>query len=341
MKFEMIPSDQIRPAPWQPREEFKKDTIEKLSNSLGAVGLIQPIIVRKKGKTYQITAGERRWRAWKVEFGSMPCIVREEDDTDAKITSVVENWQREAVGEQQNEEFIAKLYQEGFKKEKWKSYAGMQRATGIGETTIRDIVVGREEKEELKIRPGTDLSYTDMRETRTLKDEPQIRKKILEKRSRGELKRDELRGYSDTLKKAPEPVKKAIIEEKIDYEDAKPLIEHGIPEDLKRATVEELSKRKKERDRVRHEIEEMSKMETEEDLAVIKGDLKAKGLRVEPSPDEIRFRKFESVAITVTNWRPFHLKKIKNEKYREMAIESIKEARDALDALLSVLEKGG
>ena len=63
MQVKMIRIDEIRPNPFQPRESFPKEEIQQLAKSIKVFGLLQPIIVRKKGKTYEIIAGERRWRA--------------------------------------------------------------------------------------------------------------------------------------------------------------------------------------------------------------------------------------------------------------------------------------
>lgn len=331
MKFEMIPADQIRPAPWQPRDSFPKETIESLSASLGAVGMIQPIVVRKKGETYQIIAGERRWRAWKDEFGKIPCILREEDDTDAKVTSVIENWQREAVGEAQNEKFLAQLYEEGSKKQKWNSINEMSKRTGIPHGTLNEIITAHKEKKELKVAELSNLSYHDVAVTRQLREEPEIRKELLTRRAEGKLTQDELSEYAKTLKEAPKPLKKAILDGKVDFEDAKALIKHGIPEKMGKSVAEELEERKTKRERLRE-------LDIEKDKAVLSKKIKLIEVSVELSADEIRFREFEQIAIQVRGWRAFHFDKIKEDKWRNAAIRQVRQIRDACDALLMKLE---
>lgn len=55
--------DLIDPSPYQPRTRFREPALEELANSIRAAGIIQPLVVKKKGSRYQLIAGERRWRA--------------------------------------------------------------------------------------------------------------------------------------------------------------------------------------------------------------------------------------------------------------------------------------
>jgi ParB family chromosome partitioning protein len=86
----------VRPNANQPRKTFDEEKIAELAASIRENGIIQPLIVRKKGKTYEIVAGERRWRASvKAELKEVPCIVRELDDEQNMLLAIVENMQRE------------------------------------------------------------------------------------------------------------------------------------------------------------------------------------------------------------------------------------------------------
>ena len=58
-----VPVDQISPNPHQPRHTIHEDKLQDLANSIAEHGLIQPLIVTRVGATYQLIAGERRWRA--------------------------------------------------------------------------------------------------------------------------------------------------------------------------------------------------------------------------------------------------------------------------------------
>ncbi|WP_435419135.1 ParB/RepB/Spo0J family partition protein [Parerythrobacter aurantius] len=92
-----IPVSRITPLPGQPRTRFDEDALSELAASIEARGVIQPIIVRPKGEgTYQLVAGERRWRAaQKARLHQIPAIVRELDDREVMALALIENIQRE------------------------------------------------------------------------------------------------------------------------------------------------------------------------------------------------------------------------------------------------------
>ncbi len=88
--------DQILPNPHQPRRQFSETSLNELAQSLKASGLIQPVIVRKVGQTYELIAGERRLRAAKIAgLISIPAIVRDVDSLTQAQMALVENIQRE------------------------------------------------------------------------------------------------------------------------------------------------------------------------------------------------------------------------------------------------------
>ena len=80
----------------QPRKNFTEDKIEELAQSIKAHGIIQPIMVRKSENGYEIVAGERRWRAArKAQLKEIPCIVKELNEQENMLISIIENVQRE------------------------------------------------------------------------------------------------------------------------------------------------------------------------------------------------------------------------------------------------------
>jgi len=87
----------ISPLPGQPRTHFDEDALEELAASIAARGVIQPVIVRPKGKgRYQLVAGERRWRAaQKARLHQIPAIVRDLDEREVMALALIENIQRE------------------------------------------------------------------------------------------------------------------------------------------------------------------------------------------------------------------------------------------------------
>lgn len=86
----------IRPNPYQPRKVFEKEAIEELKQSILEHGILQPIIVRKSIKGYEIVVGERRYRAAKeANLEKVPVVVRELTEQQMMELAVLENLQRE------------------------------------------------------------------------------------------------------------------------------------------------------------------------------------------------------------------------------------------------------
>lgn len=80
----------------QPRKEFNQEALQELADSITEHGVLQPIVVVKKGDKYQIVAGERRWRASKLaKQEKIPAIVRTLDDQNRLELAIIENAQRE------------------------------------------------------------------------------------------------------------------------------------------------------------------------------------------------------------------------------------------------------
>jgi ParB family chromosome partitioning protein len=88
----------LRPNRYQPRKNFNDDNQKQLIASVKNSGIIQPIIVRKFDKGYEIIAGERRWRAAQAAgLKDVPIVIREATDMEAAELSLIENIQREEL----------------------------------------------------------------------------------------------------------------------------------------------------------------------------------------------------------------------------------------------------
>ena len=89
----------IEPRHDQPRKTFEREALESLADSIAAYGVLQPIIVRENPiaeGTYEIIAGERRWRASKMAgLSEIPAVILEGDDLKAAQVALIENVQRE------------------------------------------------------------------------------------------------------------------------------------------------------------------------------------------------------------------------------------------------------
>ena len=88
--------EQIRPNPFQPREEFDAQGLEELMQSIREKGIIQPVLVRRRGDFYELIAGERRFRAAQMlKLGEIPVIIKDVEDEDSLELSLIENIQRQ------------------------------------------------------------------------------------------------------------------------------------------------------------------------------------------------------------------------------------------------------
>ena len=106
----MISVASIKPNPEQPRRHFADDKLDELAASIGRHGIIQPIVVRPFGDSYQIVAGERRWRAaQRAQIHEVPAIVRDFDDTQTLEIALLENIQRQDLNPIEEAEAYRKL----------------------------------------------------------------------------------------------------------------------------------------------------------------------------------------------------------------------------------------
>lgn len=109
--------EQIRPNPKQPRREFKVEELDALADSIKSQGLLQPIVVRPSDNgTYELIAGERRWRAAaRAGYDRLPAIVRQTADEDMLPLALVENLLRENLNPIEE----AQAYQDLSEKSGW------------------------------------------------------------------------------------------------------------------------------------------------------------------------------------------------------------------------------
>jgi ParB family chromosome partitioning protein len=92
----LIPLEAIEPNPYQPRQVWDREGIQELADSIRQKGLLQPLLVRRVGGTYQIIAGERRFRAAQLAgLSTVPVTVRHAADGESLELALIENLQRE------------------------------------------------------------------------------------------------------------------------------------------------------------------------------------------------------------------------------------------------------
>ncbi|MDQ8202876.1 ParB/RepB/Spo0J family partition protein [Pelagicoccus sp. SDUM812003] len=94
--FMEISVSKVEPNPYQPRREFEESQLKDLAESIRSEGLIQPIVVREVDGIYQLVAGERRWRAFKLlKLNKIPARIIQAGDSSSASMALIENLQRE------------------------------------------------------------------------------------------------------------------------------------------------------------------------------------------------------------------------------------------------------
>jgi ParB family chromosome partitioning protein len=115
-----LPVDAMVPGKYQPRRTMDDAKLEELASSIKAQGVIQPIVVRERlgadgkgGRTYEIIAGERRWRAsQRAGLTEVPVVVREVDDRTVVAMALIENIQREDLNPLEEAQALQRLIDE-------------------------------------------------------------------------------------------------------------------------------------------------------------------------------------------------------------------------------------
>ncbi len=302
----MLNIDKIEPNPFQPRETFEHGPLRELADSIEESGVLQPILVRPHNKRYQIIAGERRWRAC-LEAGKkkIPALVRDMDDSELQIASLIENVHRKDLQPIEKAKALLELGKAldlfdktgAYLMEKKEVYEQLYVKTKIGITSVKlnlallnlpDFI-----QEEVK-SPGAGTTESVITVDKALSigriKDKKIQKKVLEKVKKEEMPDKEVRKLVKVVEKAPEPLVEEVLKDEDDTEitidDAEKImekvevaIEHKKvePKKFTKDTIEELKEVKKEsRD------EEKRMYRTSDKIA--KGKKKARGFPKEPTP---------------------------------------------------------
>ena len=122
---------EISPGETQPRKDFDDEKLQELEYSIRENGVIQPIVVQKKGKGYEIICGERRWRASsKAGLKKIPAVIREASNTQSLQMALIENIHRQDLNPIEEAEAYKRLSQEyGLTQETIARQVGKKRAT--------------------------------------------------------------------------------------------------------------------------------------------------------------------------------------------------------------------
>ena len=133
----VIALDLIRRGRFQPRRHFDEDKLRELADSIGAQGVVQPVVVRPVGANeYELVAGERRWRAAQLAgLGGIPAVIREVDDKSAMAMGLIENIQRDDLNPLEEAEALQRLLQE-FEL----THQQIAQAVGKSRTTVTNLM---------------------------------------------------------------------------------------------------------------------------------------------------------------------------------------------------------
>lgn len=129
--FFLCPIERIKPDRDQPRSSFDDEQLEELAASIREQGVVQPLLVRPRGASFQLIAGERRWRAaQRAGLQEVPVVVRKVDDLGAFEIALVENLQRADLNPIEEAEAYRRLLDEhDYTQEKLAARLGRDRST--------------------------------------------------------------------------------------------------------------------------------------------------------------------------------------------------------------------
>jgi len=125
-----LPIEQLVPNQNQPRKDFSADELKSLASSIRETGIIQPILVRKNNSSYEIVAGERRWRAAQLaKIHEVPVLIKELTNEEVVKISIIENIQRVDLNPIEEANSYHQLIRDfGYTQEKVSSSLGKSRS---------------------------------------------------------------------------------------------------------------------------------------------------------------------------------------------------------------------
>lgn len=126
-----LPIDGILPNPFQPRKRFDESKLEELGESIRQHGIVQPLVVRQKGNSYELVVGQRRLQAARiVGLEKVPVVVRHFEDIEMVQVALIENLQREELNPMEEAEAYNQLVEEfGMTQEELAKVLGRSRPT--------------------------------------------------------------------------------------------------------------------------------------------------------------------------------------------------------------------
>lgn len=211
--------ERIEPNPEQPRLVFEQEALDELAASIREHGVLQPILVRPLGpNTYQIVAGERRWRASKqAGLATIPALIEDIDDDTALEIAIIENLQREDLTPLDEAAMFDKMiHQHGYSIRKLADKLGKDK--GYLENRLRLADAPAEIRELVSLRKDS-LSHA----YELLKvEDPKKRQRLAAQVARGELTLIKLRDKIEGRRTRPAVAADELAEEAVDVVAAVP-----------------------------------------------------------------------------------------------------------------------
>jgi ParB family chromosome partitioning protein len=202
-----VPLNSIQSNPFQPRKTWKTDELTELADSIKENGILQPILVRSQGNSFQIIAGERRVKAARLAgLIKIPAILREANDEEMHVLALVENVQREDLNPiEKARSFEALRRKTGWSHEALSLRLGMKRSTVTNYLRLLDL-----EEQILGKLEDKSITMGHARAILSIPKENQLSfaEEIVEKNYSVRETEERTRSFKVPSKKIPVPIKR-------------------------------------------------------------------------------------------------------------------------------------
>lgn len=255
----MVKVTSIEPNREQPRKDFNEEAMGELAESMKVYGVLQPLLVQKKGDYYEIIAGERRWRAAKLAgLKEVPVVIREYTKQQTMEIALIENVQREDLNPIEEAKAYQRLIQEfELKQEEIAARVGKSRVTITNSMRLLKL---DERVQEMLIQ--NQITGGHARALLTV-EEGELQYKLAGKIIAENLSVREIEKIVKSLSKKKNPKEKNVEDESL------ALIFRDLEERMKSAMGTKVSINRKDKNKGRVEIEYYSESELERIVELI------------------------------------------------------------------------
>lgn len=255
----MVKVTSIEPNREQPRKDFNEEAMGELAESMKVYGVLQPLLVQKKGDYYEIIAGERRWRAAKLAgLKEVPVVIREYTKQQTMEIALIENVQREDLNPIEEAKAYQRLIQEfELKQEEIAARVGKSRVTITNSMRLLKL---DERVQEMLIQ--NQITGGHARALLTVED-GELQYKLAGKIIAENLSVREIEKIVKSLSKKKNPKEKNVEDESL------ALIFRDLEERMKSAMGTKVSINRKDKNKGRVEIEYYSELELERIVELI------------------------------------------------------------------------